>query len=59
MQRLTISMYILVLQFAGGFDPESMKVFEDLRNRAHKKESPVQESPGAAVEAAETVAVEG
>jgi hypothetical protein len=50
---------IVFLQFAGGFDPESMKVFEDLRNRAHKKETPVQESPAAAVEAAESVAVEG
>ncbi|CAM6106218.1 unnamed protein product [Calypogeia fissa] len=29
-----------VHQFAGGFDPESMRAFEELRNRAHKRESP-------------------
>ncbi|KAG6543864.1 hypothetical protein Mapa_014704 [Marchantia paleacea] len=29
-----------VHQFAGGFDPESMKAFEELRNRAHKRATP-------------------
>ncbi|KAL3683136.1 hypothetical protein R1sor_001158 [Riccia sorocarpa] len=29
-----------VHQFTGGFDPESMKAFEELRNRAHKRASP-------------------
>jgi hypothetical protein len=34
--RFNLSLTWTCLQFAGGFDAESMKAFEELRSRVHK-----------------------
>lgn len=39
LKDLVIESSLLCFQFAGGFDAESMKAFEELRSRIHSKTS--------------------